>query len=197
MRELYRQMIKEHRQATYVPKGLPATTCRHSGLRILVINIFYIGLAMFMAFAQAVAAPKDGQIFKDWRVRCERPAEAEKATCYIFQDLWLRKIKQRLLHIAVAYHEGSEKATIILTLPLGILLPPGVEIQVDKTEPFRLAVEQCIEQGCQAITQLDAERLAAFKNGMKARVTFQDGKRRAITVPVSLRGFTAALNSLK
>jgi invasion protein IalB len=190
-------MIKGRRQETYESKGSLATACRHTANRIIIINLFYIGLVVFMAFAQAVAAPKDGQIFKDWRVRCERPADAEKETCYVFQDLWLRKIKQRLLHIAVLYHEGSEKATIILTLPLGILLPPGVEIQVDKTDPIRLAVEQCIEQGCQAITQLDAERLAAFKNGMKARVTFQDGKRRSITVPVSLRGFTAALNSLK
>jgi invasion protein IalB len=66
---------------------------------------------MFIAFAQTVAAPKDGQIFKDWRVRCERPADAEKETCYIFQYLWLRKIKHRLPHIAVANHEGVEKAT--------------------------------------------------------------------------------------
>ncbi|MEM7504921.1 MAG: invasion associated locus B family protein, partial [Pseudomonadota bacterium] len=41
------------------------------------------------------------------------------------------------------------------------------------------------------------DQLAEFKKGLQAFVTFHDMRRKPVTVPVSLRGFTKALAALK
>ncbi|MEM7407037.1 MAG: invasion associated locus B family protein [Pseudomonadota bacterium] len=142
-----------------------------------------------------------GQKFKDWTLRCEdfkrSDGEAFKQ-CHIFQD-WKHKDKKlRILHVAVAYPPNSpERAVAVLTMPLGIFLPAGVKIKVDEGELRSLVVERCEPVGCKAGFPVTPDQLLEFKKGLKAFVTFHDMRRKPVTVPVSLRGFTKALAALK
>ncbi len=166
--------------------------------------IFARGLAPLLCLAllaggarESVARPENGKAFKNWTVRCEKAKEAEEETCYIFQNLVLKEGGQRVLHIAVGYLPDREEPVALLTLPLGISLPPGGTLQVDDNEPVRFQIERCEPNGCRAGLILRPELLQQFKKGMKAQVTFHDAGRRPISVPVSLQGFTAGLASLK
>ncbi len=153
--------------------------------------------ALTAAGGSPAAEPDKPRVFKDWRIQCEKP-EGSAEHCHMFQGRVLKEDGKRLLHIAVGYSPTQDDQVIaILTLPLGISLPPGVSLQVDDGEPLTLEVEHCIPQGCRVLLQLDDKLLGAMKAGNQATVTFRDVSRQPVGVPVSLSGFTAALKALK
>lgn len=119
-----------------------------------------------------------------------------KEKCIIFQNLVLKKTHQLLLHVAVG-HLPDDKPALIMTLPLGISLPEGVGVKVDNGKQIEVPVQRCQRNGCIAGLLLKDKLLAAMKAGREADVTFYDARRRPITVPVSLKGFTAGYSSLE
>ncbi len=180
---------KQRQQRTPSPRGLRWMAW------FLVVGA--LTAAGGLTAAEPAAAPSEPQVFKDWRVQCETPEGAEKH-CHMFQNVVLKEDGRQLLHIAVGHVPDQERQIVaILTLPLGIALPPGVSLQVDDAEPMRLPVEHCIPQGCRVLLPVDDNLLGAMKAGTLAKVTFNDATRQPIGVPVSLSGFTAAFNALK
>lgn len=145
----------------------------------------------------AQAQVKDGESFDNWTVRCEDSKDAQARQCFIFQNLVTREGAQRVLHVAIGYLPDRPEPIALVTLPLGISLPPGASIQVDDGEPTRFPVERCEPNGCRAGLRLESPLLDAMKTGQELRVTFQDGSRKPVTVPLSLQGFTAGLRALK
>lgn len=144
----------------------------------------------------ARAAPSDGQDFKDWTARCETLQDGTKVPCYIFQNVFLKKDNQRLLHVAVGYLAEGGKPVAFFNLPLGVSLPGGLGVKIDEGQPLRLRFERCEPNGCLAPLPLDDQLIRAFKGGRWARVSFFDSSRREISVPVSLVGFTAGFDAL-
>ncbi|MDH3593898.1 MAG: invasion associated locus B family protein [Rhodospirillales bacterium] len=147
----------------------------------------------------AQALPQDGQVFQDWTARCETdPSDASVKRCYIVQAVVAGEQRQRVMLMAVAYPPGQETPLATAILPLGTDLRPGIEVAIDDGEPKRYPFSVCMADGCQAHMPLDAALLAAFKKGVGGSVAFLRGPdRRALKVPFSLKGFTAAVNALK
>ncbi len=142
------------------------------------------------------AAPTHGETFKDWTTYCEKNEAQGTEQCFSVQNITLTETQQRLLNVAVGHQPQSGQPIVILTLPLGISLPPGVKVQVDKGEAFTFPVERCDSSGCIAVFPLQAGLLTALKRGSQAVVTFFDATRKGIGVPVSLSGFTAGYKAL-
>ena len=158
---------------------------------------FLLALAWYCSVAHAVT---DGQNFQDWRVKCvsgEKPSANSEQTCHIFQDLLHTDSGKRVLHMAVGYLPGQQPLTIIITLPLGISIPPGISIRIDEKHQQNLAIQACFPNGCQAAFQPDEAWLAAFSAGSKAEVIFNNIHNQAISIPVSLKGVTAGIRALK
>ena len=161
-----------------------------------------IAAAVLLAFAlmnPAAAAPQDGQKFQNWTVRCEadRRDPAVKR-CFIFQGIVAGEGKKRIMMVVVAYPVGQNQPRLTAVLPLGVDLRPGVELTVDAGAGKRYPFAFCLPDGCQAHAPMDDALLGSFKRGVEGSVAFRrlpDG--RGLKVPFSLRGFTAALNSLK
>jgi len=154
------------------------------------------GVVALLALVSAQANPEQGQTFENWTARCELAPAAEVERCFIFQNLVLKESGQRLVHMAVGYLAANGQAAAVITLPLGISLPPGASISVDGGEPTEITIERCDTKGCVGALALDEALIASLKRGREARVIFHDGSRRRIAVPVSLLGFTAGFNSL-
>ncbi|MEN8175213.1 MAG: invasion associated locus B family protein [Pseudomonadota bacterium] len=193
-------------------------------------------MARFKAFSAALvfaaaaantvwAAPKDGEVFKDWTVRCEtipasakvevevahgegeaggaegdaKSAAAEGGTtlCQIVQTLNEKSSGQPIMQVSIGYLPESEQPVAVFTLPLGVWLPPGIELKVDEGQAGRVPFDTCTETGCRAGVELDEKILGQMKQGEQLNLTFGAGARQPATVPVSLQGFTAALSSLK
>lgn len=157
-----------------------------------------LGLCLLLIGAPgADAAPGDEKVFQDWRVSCQSPEGSDNENCFIVQNLVLKKDKRQLLSVVVGYPSGRSRAAMLITLPLGFSLPPGLTLRVDDGDEIQLPVERCIPAGCQALLDLDERTLRAFKAGLQAHVTFRNAARQPVTVPFSLKGFTAAIRSLQ
>ena len=155
-------------------------------------------LAAVRLAGPAAAQPSDGQTFKDWRVRCRKADAAAAPLCHIFQTVVTKEKRDPFLYVAVGLPAQPGGPPIaLITLPLGIYLPSGVIFQVDDKQPIGLTVEHCDSDGCHTRLALDDELLPAMKAGLVATVKFRDIAGTPISVPVSLRGFTAGLAALQ
>ena len=144
--------------------------------------------------------PEGVEQFQDWIKECEKlkdPEGKEIEICQISQTLTNTEINQPMLKVAAGYVPGKNDAVLIITLPLGVILPPGVQLTVGEGKAARVPVTTCLPQGCQAGAQLDKEFTERLKKGSKLIVTFigPDGKQ--VNAPISLSGFTAGLDSIK
>lgn len=149
-----------------------------------------------LASGPLAAKPEHGQTFRNWTARCEQAPGTTLERCFIFQNLVFKESGQRLVHMAVGYLAANGQAAAVITMPLGISLPPGAGISVDGGDPVEIVIERCDSNGCVGALTLGEELIAALKRGREAHISFHDGTRRRIAVPVSLLGFTAGFNSL-
>lgn len=143
-------------------------------------------------------AVTDGQIFQDWRAVCV-PAgqEQQQSNCHIFQDLLQKESGKRVLHIAIGHLPGKQALAIVITMPLGISLPPGLTIRIDEKDPKQIPLQACFTDGCQAAFELQSDWQNKLMDGKSAEVIFYNLRNEAISVPVSLNGITAAINAIQ
>jgi invasion protein IalB len=134
---------------------------------------------------------------QDWLVRCGRPGQSE--VCEMVQQPVGEK-GEPVMAVAVGKVPGNPNPGMIILLPLGIALPPGVELRIDGGAAIETPVERCERQGCQVEMLLEPDLLTALKAGSRVTVDFhvhrQDGLQR-VRVPFSLLGFTTALDEVQ
>jgi invasion protein IalB len=133
-----------------------------------------------------------------WFTRCEKqdPKSTTPPQCEAFQRLVIKESSQRLAEFAVGYAEKGQPARGIIVLPLGILLPAGVQMQIDAGKAFKFNVRYCEVSGCYAYVTLNDELLTLMRKGTKAVITFQSTKAQKIQIEMSLKGFGAALEKV-
>jgi invasion protein IalB len=159
-------------------------------------------LAAFAVASAAAAAPKDGAKFDNWAIKCEKPDAKDKQNggsevCYAFQNVVTKEGNQRVLNIAVGYPPKVSDPVALITLPLGIALPPGAALQINDDQPIRIPIERCEPGGCRAGLKLEKALLDKLNGATKVQVGFSDGAHRPVAVPLSMKGFGDAVKSLK
>ena len=174
-------------------------TGRRASLGLLVA----LGLAMMAAAAPASAQSQPTQnettedrLIEDWTLRCQPATESQPRTCYMVQGAVAREGGQRLLQVAVGRFGTERLLGAIISVPIGVRLPPGISLWADDRKLWKYPFERCTPGGCQVHTVLHEELLQSLKTGLVGRVTFQDAAGQPITVDFSLKGFTAALSEL-
>ena len=87
-------------------------------------------------------------------------------------------------------------AVAIVSTPLGVYLPTGLELKIDGRKPKRAAFETCNLSGCHAGFALAGTLLKALSSGNELVVTLKDTKATTVPVKVSLKGFAPGLRAL-
>ncbi len=143
------------------------------------------------------AEPVDAQTtpIEDWVRECEGDGEFA-GRCFIRQRLTLKSSGQLLFEIAAGYPLGGEYPLLLLSVPLGSYLPPGITLQVDDTEAYHAVVAYCNHDGCHAYYRMTPSLYDRFRRGRWLNVSFLDGTRRTNRFQVSLNGFSRAIDSL-
>ncbi|MCC7412578.1 MAG: invasion associated locus B family protein [Gammaproteobacteria bacterium] len=166
-------------------------------MSVVIMTAAMLVLGPARAAAADRPAPKEGDTFDNWTIHCEPVKAEQRSQCFIFQDLVLREGGQRVLRVSIGYLPDLEEPIALVTLPLGISLPPGAAVQIDDNPPTRFGIERCEPNGCQGGFKLAPANLEQFKKGTEAQVTFHDPSRQPVTVPLSLKGFSAGLRALR
>ena len=144
----------------------------------------------------ALAELTDGDAFGNWRISCELNEQVGRQGCFLVQNVVLREGGQRVMQFAIGFVDETPEPIALLSLPLGISLPPGVQMQIDEREARRIAIERCEPNGCRAGMKLNDEILGGLRAGNQISVTFYDAERQPIEVPLSLDGFEEGLAAL-
>ncbi len=155
-------------------------------------------LLSLVCYALAVrAANPTEQSFGNWTSKCEDSQGGKEGGCFIFQNLVLREGGQRVLQVAIGYVPNSTEPVALVSLPLGISLPPGVSLEMATVDTLRFPVERCEPNGCRAGLKLKADFMDALSHVEQMTVKFHDAERRPIEVPISLKGLARGLVALK
>ncbi|UIJ71476.1 invasion associated locus B family protein [Aurantimonas sp. HBX-1] len=129
----------------------------------------------------------------NWRVNCEGEGTAKR--CTVLQNLVADQGQgqQRLLTVMIQ-PGGDGQPALLLALPHGLFLPAGVQLQIDKGEARKLVIQTADQNGSYAGTAIEPALLEQLKRGSLLDVTFQSAQQQAVTVPVTLAGFSAAFD---
>jgi len=167
-------------------------------LRALAAVVFLGTLVPALVPATALAEPKNGQVFQDWAVRCQKnPQNPAVEVCLIAHAAINAETQKPVMQMEVALVGQEATPVAVITVPLLVRLPPGVRLQIDAGQPMSIPYELCNPEGCKARFQLDETILAAFRKGTGGKVAVQVPPAREIEIPFSLKGFTAAMTALK
>lgn len=158
-----------------------------------------LAATLALSLPTAQAAPEKGKKFGEWTINCETVGKGDKAQeiCNMGQIFAAGDPPRPLLRVAVTYLPDGAQPYMIITMPLGMALPPGVQLQIDEGEKQKIPVNTCLPDGCRAGGKIADDMIAGLKAGAKLKVSFADINLKAVSIPVSLTGFTAGLAALK
>ncbi len=142
------------------------------------------------------AAEIETQQFEDWTLRCRPASETKPRTCRMHQQAVARDGGKPMLEFMVGRFGPEKILGAVIIVPIGVRLPPGLGIVVDERPLHTYPFEICDPRSCQARAVLEDDLLKDLKAGLTGRVKFQDATGQVLIVPVSLKGFSAALRAL-
>jgi invasion protein IalB len=156
-------------------------------------------LAVLFLLAQPATAQESSEVqtFGDWGYKCDSSEDGTQKLCYAFQNVTKKENGQLVLGARIAYRDGQSEPLIVVTVPLGSLLPPGAALMMDGVEPVKMTYFLCAVEGCTTVAApLPPAMVTAMKKGERAVVRVAAPNNQVVGLPLSLTGFTKAINTL-
>jgi invasion protein IalB len=130
----------------------------------------------------------------EWTKVCGPDQNAKDQTCYTTRDFVTDK-GQRIVAVALydVKGKGAQK-TMRIMMPLGFLVPPGIRIMVDKSQPTSGRYATCVPHGCFAEAAVKDDFVAALKKSSTLSVSAQNQAGKEVTFAVPTAGFGKAFD---
>lgn len=135
------------------------------------------------------AAPSGGD--NPWVKLCNTDNVTKKEVCVVSQELRNGQTGQLLVSTSVRLIEGEDNI-LIVSVPIGVLLQPGVGVTIDKGKTEKAVFTVCFPNACVARMPIKEEYIDSMKRGGEMMVAVYDTNQKGIGFPVTLKGFTAA-----
>ncbi|PWJ91411.1 invasion associated locus B family protein [Mesorhizobium sp. M7D.F.Ca.US.004.03.1.1] len=130
-------------------------------------------------------------------INCSSGSSTAELQCQVSQNLTEAKTGQRVLTVTVRRDKGNGSLAMLLALPHGLFLPSGASYQIDQGQKTTVAIQTSDQNGAYAAAPLSPELIAAMKAGTNLNIGMESVTRKPVTIPVSLAGFTAAIDKLE
>jgi invasion protein IalB len=131
-----------------------------------------------------------------WSIICDTPAGASSEQCIMMQNV-VAEDRADLGLSVVILKTADRKAEIMRVLaPLGVLLPTGLGLYIDKKDNGRAYFKQCFSDGCYAEVILEQQLIDTLRNGKEATFIVFATPEEGIGIPVDLAGFGEAFDAL-
>ncbi|XWN29084.1 MAG: invasion associated locus B family protein [Devosia sp.] len=157
--------------------------------RFLAGMAFVLGAAGAVGPAVAQApTPADDNA---WVKICNTDQGTNKTLCLITQELRTDS-GQFLASVAIRETPGEQRKSLLTSVPVGMLLQPGVQLQIDGAKPTQARYSICFPNACYAELAIDAAFITKLKAGGKLRLTTINQQAKQVQFDLTLIGFTAA-----
>ncbi len=156
-------------------------------------------LAVLAALALPAYAQQNGTVratHGSWSIICDTPAGASSEQCIMMQNV-VAEDRADLGLSVVILKTADRKAEIMRVLaPLGVLLPTGLGLYIDKKDNGRAYFKQCFSDGCYAEVILEQQLIDTLRSGKEATFIVFATPEEGIGIPVDLAGFGEAFDAL-
>lgn len=148
------------------------------------------------AQAQAAAQFSVNQNVGDWVVRCVQTTVKSPAPCEVLQVTVNKDTKQRLSSLSIAYVPSRDSYAMQVVVPTGVALGKGLLLG-PSTQGLKFT--RCEIDGCYVESVVDNTTVQTLgKAGKTTNIAVVPyGKADQIKFPVSLTGFTEAMDRMK
>jgi invasion protein IalB len=139
----------------------------------------------------ASAAPVPVQ---SWIKTCATDKALKKDLCVVTEEI---RADSGTLIVSVALRQvvGDKKFTFLATVPLGMLLKPGLKVQVDGAAPVSLVYGICDVHACYGLGDVDDAFVSSMKGGKALALTTYSQQAKAVNFSLPLASFAGALAS--
>ncbi|MGE0456887.1 MAG: invasion associated locus B family protein [Bauldia sp.] len=149
--------------------------------------------------AQEAAPPEAPQLevqFSGWRTSCSGANRTALLNCAMIQQA-VTANGQPFVSVEVRVPGETRAPVMLIRIPLGFAIEPGLRYFVDTNEPADLPIQACETAGCYAGTAVTDALLNAMRRGATFFLSFEqtDGVRGTIEIP--LGGFAAAYDGIR
>lgn len=153
------------------------------------------GLAMGAVALGAGSAPALAQQNENnaWVKICTTNPESQKTLCLVTQELRTSQ-GQFLASLALREVPGEARRTLLASVPVGMVLKPGVAILVDGQNPVQVPYSICFPNACYAEMTIDDAFIERLKRGGKLQMVTYNQTGKQVQFDMTLIGFTAAFD---
>jgi invasion protein IalB len=156
--------------------------------------LFVISAAIAEDAKPAETKPADAN---PWVVNCSSGSSGTELQCQVSQNLTEAKTGQRVLTVTVRRQQGGQGFAMLLALPHGLFLPSGASYQIDGGKKVTVAIQTSDQNGAYAAVPLAPELVKTMRIGATLNIGMESVTRKPVTIPVSLKGFGAAIDKLE
>jgi len=140
----------------------------------------------------AVRGQREARAIKygDWEKLCFKPGGASMVCRTTIAGHF--ETGQIAVRVYVVEREGDDTARLQLFLPVGLYMPPGVKVTVDKDTTQKIPFTWCLTNTCIAGDAAKPELLKEMEGGSNLTVEVVDTNMLAVTTSMPLNRFAAA-----
>ncbi|MGJ8533381.1 MAG: invasion associated locus B family protein [Alphaproteobacteria bacterium] len=150
-----------------------------------------IATAMLVGTIGNIHAQQAAPAQAAWVKVCNQDPTSKKDVCLTTQEIRADS-GQFLASVAVREIGGEEKQSLVIAVPTGMLVQPGLRLQVDKNTQKEIKYGICFPNACYAELPIDPSVIAEMKRGNALVLTTLNQQAKAINFKLTLVGFTAS-----
>ena len=143
--------------------------------------------------AEAPAAAPPGGPESPWAKLCNTDPATGKELCLTIQEI-RADTGQFIASATIRTIAGDAKKSLITAVPPGMLLQPGLRIQIDDQPQVEVKYGICFPNACYGELEVDDAFVTKLKAGGRLTLTTLNQQAKPVNFPMSLAGFTKAFD---
>ena len=133
---------------------------------------------------------------RDWQIRCDTPPGAQGEQCALIQSVTAEDRPNVGLTVIVLKTADQKGRLMRVLAPLGVLLPSGLGLKIDKADVGRAGFVRCLPNGCVAEVVMDDNLVKQLRTGTTATYIIFQTPEEGIGIPMGLKGFGEGYDKL-
>jgi invasion protein IalB len=162
---------------------------------LFLFSALFVLASIFLIPAEGLAASSEkllqkGTVSSTWDTSCS------DLRCVITRSYREKSTTRKVASISVLFDRQDGKTSLLLTVPLGVSLEPGIRFVVGKKR-WHLPLKVCIPAGCQAFMDLSDAQVALLRSVDKSDVRmFTQGESGPLSVTIQLDGLANKMDEI-
>jgi invasion protein IalB len=154
-------------------------------------------VAAFLIMTAAVHAQGTVKsVHGDWQVRCDTPPGAQGEQCALIQSVTAEDRPNVGLTVIILKTADQKSRLMRVLAPLGVLIPSGLGLKIDKTDIGKAGFVRCLPNGCVAEVQMADDLVRQLRGGQTATFIIFQTPEEGIGIPMGLKGFGEGYDKL-